>query len=109
MGGLVVADGLYLRADPFHFVTRRSKEALVVLKDERRDLTRDARGLFDGPPHLFFRRGQTECECWDLEVFTSWPGLDSSARVVQGIPTAPWLRFPSAFPLPRGPCEFPSR
>lgn len=82
---LVVADGLYLRADFFNAVTRRSKEVLVVLKDERRDLMADARGLFDGPPHLIFRRGRAECECWDIEGFTSWPGLDGPARVVRSL------------------------
>ena len=82
---LVVADGLYLRSDFFNFVTRRGKEVMAVLKDERRDLMKDARGLFDGPPHSVLRRGQTECECWDIEGFGSWGGLDAPVRVVRSV------------------------
>jgi hypothetical protein len=80
-----VADGLYLRKDFFNFVTRRGKQVLAVLKDERRDLLKDARGLFDGPPHSVLRRGQTDCECWDLEGFSSWEGLDEPVRVVRSL------------------------
>ena len=82
---VVVADGLYLRADFFNFVTRRGKDAIAVLKDEQRDLMKDARGLFDGPPQAVLRRGTTDCRCWDIEGFTSWPGLDGPVRVVRSL------------------------
>jgi len=82
---LVAADGLYLRADFFNSVTRRGKDVIAVLKDERRDLMGDARGLFDGPPGTVMRRGRTECECSDIEGFTSWPGLDGPVRVVRSL------------------------
>jgi len=82
---VVVADGLYLRADFFNFVTRRGKEVIAVLKDERRDLLQDARGLFQGPPDTRLRRGATECECWDREGFRSWDGLDGTVRVVRSV------------------------
>jgi hypothetical protein len=82
---VVVADGLYLRADFFNFVTRHGKDVLAVLKDERRDLMKDARGLFDGPPDAVLRRGTTPCECWDIEGFTSWDGLDRPVRVVRSL------------------------
>ena len=80
---VVVADGLYLRADFFNFVTRRGQDVIAVLKDERRDLLKDARGLFDGPPTALLQRGKTECECWDIEGFRSWEGLDGPVRVVR--------------------------
>ena len=30
----------------------------------------------------------TECRCWDIEGFTSWPGLDVPARVVRSVETS---------------------
>jgi len=82
---VVVTDGLYLRSGFFNFVTRRGKAVIAVLKDERRDLMSDARALFDSAPHEVLRRGQTECECWDIEGFTSWDGLDAPVRVVRSL------------------------
>jgi hypothetical protein len=85
---IVAADGLYLRADFFNLVTRHGKHAIAVLKDERRDLMKDARGLFDGLPQTVIQRGHTRCECWDIDGFTSWPGLDAPARVVRSVETS---------------------
>jgi hypothetical protein len=82
---VVVLDALYLRSDFFQFVTGRRKEILAVLKDERRDLMKDARGLFDGPPHMHLRRGKSECQCWDFEGFIGWEGLDAPIRVVRSL------------------------
>lgn len=82
---LVVADGLYLRKDFFNFVTRRDKHVLAVLKDERRDLMKDARGLFEGAAPVRLERGKVQCECWDIEGFTSWEGLDKPVRVVRSL------------------------
>jgi len=82
---VVVADGLYLRADFFNFVIGHGKDVIAVLKDERRDLMKDARGLFDGPPQGVMRRGRTDCRCWDMEGFTSWPGLAAPMRVVRSM------------------------
>lgn len=82
---VVVADGLYLRADFFNFVTRHGQEVIAVLKDERRDLMKDARALFDGPPQAILRRGKTVCECWDIEGFRSWENIDRPVRVVRSL------------------------
>lgn len=82
---VVVADGLYLRADFFNFVTGHGREVIAVLKDERRDLMKDARALFDGPPSAILRRGKTVCECWDIEGFTSWEDIDRPVRVVRSV------------------------
>jgi hypothetical protein len=43
---LVLADGLYAQAPFFNLLLAHGKHALVVLKDERRDLYQDACGLF---------------------------------------------------------------
>lgn len=82
---VVVADGLYLRADFFNFVTRHGQEVIAVLKDERRDLMKDARALFDGPPQAILWRGKTACECWDIEGFRSWENIDRPVRVVRSL------------------------
>jgi len=89
---VVVADGLYLRSDFFNLAARHGKYAVAVLKDERRDLLKDARGLFDGVPQAVIRRRKTRCECWDIDGFTSWPGLDVPARVVRSVETTPVRR-----------------
>ena len=85
---VVAADGLYLRSDFFNLLTGHGKHVIAVLKDERRDLLQDARGLFDGPPQAVIRRKGTECQCWDIGGFTSWPGLDVAARVVRSVETS---------------------
>jgi hypothetical protein len=43
---LVLADGLYATAPFFNFLLARGKHALVVLKNERRNLYEDAAALF---------------------------------------------------------------
>lgn len=85
---VVVVDGLYLRSDFFNFVTRRGKEVLAVLKDEMRDLLKDARALFGEAPPTLLRGDKAECRCWDIEGFTSWPGLDAPVRVVRSLERA---------------------
>lgn len=82
---VVVADGLYARADVFNLVRRHGKDTIAVRKDERRDLLKDARGLFDGPPHTVIRHQGTECQCWDIEGFNSWDSLETPARVVRSL------------------------
>jgi len=89
---LVVVDGLYLRADFFNFVTRRGKDILAVLKDDQRDLLKDARALFPEVAPIRLARGRTECRCWDIEGFTNWPGLDAPVRVVRSLERTPVLR-----------------
>jgi putative cell wall-binding protein len=43
---VVVVEGLYLRADFFELLLAHGKHIIAVLKDERRDLMEDVRGLF---------------------------------------------------------------
>lgn len=85
---VVAADGLYLRSNFFNLVTRHGKRVIAVLKDERRDLMKDAAGLFDGHARKIIHRQKTRCACWDIEGFTSWPGLDTPARVVRSVETS---------------------
>jgi hypothetical protein len=70
---LVLADALYATAPFFNFLIDRGKHALVVLKDERRNLYQDAAGLFAHvPPQRGERRGRN-CQWWDFPNLVSWP------------------------------------
>jgi len=63
------------------------KEVMAALKDEGRDLLKDARALFaETAPTRIDRRGRV-CQCWDIEGFTSWPQVHAPVRVVGGLET----------------------
>ena len=84
---LIVADGLYARAPFFKLAIKRGKDVIAVLKDDRRDLLKDARGLFKQEQSEVYQEGQVKKECWDIENFTSWDQLDVPVRVVRSIET----------------------
>ena len=60
---------------------------IVVLKDDRRDLLKDARGLFKREKSTVYQEGQVKKECWDIEEFRSWDQLDYPVRVVRSLET----------------------
>ena len=84
---LIIADGLYARAPFFKFVIKHGKEVIAVLKDDRRDLLKDARGLFKREKSTVYQEGRVQKECWDIEEFRSWDQLDHPVRVVRSIET----------------------
>jgi hypothetical protein len=84
---VVLADGLYLRADFFKLFLDHGKDAMVVLKDERRDLTGDARGLFSQEPPIVYEEDGAVREVWDIEGFTSWESLGRPVRVIRSLET----------------------
>ena len=59
------------------------KHALLVLKDERRDLYRDAQGLcaLTLPQNGRYRR--RDCRWWDVTDLRSWPQVQAPLRVVR--------------------------
>lgn len=79
---LVIADGLYARAPFFKFVIKHGKEVIAVLKDDRRELIKDARSLFKREKAKIYQEGPVKKECWDIEEFRSWDQLDYPVRVV---------------------------
>lgn len=85
--GLILADGLYARAPFFKFALRHDKHVIAVLKDDRRDLLKDAQGLFKEEKSVIYRLGQSELNCQDREDFSSWSQLDSNVRVVRSLET----------------------
>ena len=84
---LILADGLYARAPFFKLAIKHGKDVIAVLKDDRRDLLKDARGLFKREKSMVYQEGKVKKECWDVEEFRSWDQLDFPVRVVRSIET----------------------
>ncbi|MGA8221507.1 MAG: transposase [Candidatus Acidiferrales bacterium] len=84
---LILADALYAEAPFFNFLLAHGKHALVVLKDERRNLYQDVAGLF---PHVTPQPGSyrsRQCSWWDFPDLTSWPQVDAPVRVIRSLET----------------------
>jgi hypothetical protein len=82
---VVVADALYADGRFFKFVRSLGKHVVAVLKDDRRDLVKDALSLFEARPPCRLERSKRICECWDLSDFTSWPQAGEPVRVVRSV------------------------
>lgn len=80
---VVQGDALYADSRFFNWAIDRGKDALAVLKDDRRDLFNDARGLFEAMKPTSTREGRCQRACWDLEGFTTWPQVKVPVRVVR--------------------------
>jgi DDE family transposase len=84
---LVLADALYSTAPFFNFLLARGKHALVVLKDERRNLYQDAAGLFRSIPPQRGRYRSRQCWWWDFPDLLSWPQVNAPVRVLRSLET----------------------
>ncbi|MFQ6038360.1 MAG: hypothetical protein ACE5LV_07065, partial [Candidatus Aminicenantales bacterium] len=82
---VVVTDGLYLEAPFFHLFLQHGKHIIAVLKDERRDLMEDAKGLFAHEEPQVEIEGKTRRLIWDIEGFTTWQSLGREVRVVRSL------------------------
>lgn len=89
---LVLADALYAQAPFFNFLIDRGKHALVVLKDDRRNLYQDAVGLFAHVAPQPGERPGRKCQWWDLPDLVSWPQVKTPLRVVRSVETHSVLR-----------------
>jgi len=85
---VIVADGLYAQAPFFHTVLAHGKQAIAVLKDDRRDLLQDAMGMFCQTQPVMFQCNGVTRQCWDMEGFASWRSFGHDARVVRSVETA---------------------
>jgi hypothetical protein len=84
---LVLADALYATAPFFNFLLAHHKHALVVLKDERRNLYQDVQGLFELVQPQKGRYRSRECLWWDFPDLVSWPEVDGPVRVIRSLET----------------------
>lgn len=80
---LVLADALYATARFFNFLLDHGKHALVVLKDERRNLYQDVQGLFPRIPPRAGRYRQRQCLWWDFADLLSWPEVKVPLRLIR--------------------------
>ena len=80
---LVLGDGLYAQAPFFNLLLAHGKHAMVVLKDERRDLYQDACGLFPITPPQQGTHRSRRCLWWDVQDLTSWPQVNAKVRVIR--------------------------
>lgn len=80
---VVLADALYGTAPFFNFLLSRGKHALVVLKDERRNLYQDAAGLWERLEPLKGEYRSRTCLWWDFPELLSWPEVKAPLRVVR--------------------------
>jgi hypothetical protein len=81
---LVSADGLYVRAPLVSLLRNHHKHVLFVLKDERRDLIKDARGIFADQAPLIVREKALERRIWDVGDLTTWTAF-APVRVVRSV------------------------
>ena len=86
---VVCGDNLYMNPGFCKVALEHGKDFIVVLKNENRDLLKDARGLFDRQVPRRHRRKKTTYLWWDLEGFTSWESIDAPVRVVRSVETKP--------------------
>jgi hypothetical protein len=82
---VVAGDGLYARGDFFNHVRSKGKQALAVLKDETRDLLKDARGLWPQAAPIVKDIGGVHYQVWDDQGFTTWPQCQHPVRVVRSL------------------------
>ena len=78
---VVRGDALYADSRFFNWALQHGKDALAVLKDDRRDLLTDARALFEQAPAVVMEDGRYRC--WDIAGFTTWPQVKQPVRVVR--------------------------
>jgi len=84
---VVLGDALYATAPFVNFLLARGKHALIVLKDDRRNLYQDAAGLWRGTAGQPGRYRLRDCQWWDNEGLLSWPQVGQPLRVVRSVET----------------------
>lgn len=80
---LLLGDALYAQAPFLNFLIGHGKQALLVLKQERRDLYQDVLGIL---PLVAPQKGQyrsRDCLWWDVPNLTSWSKVSIPVRVVR--------------------------
>ncbi len=81
----VCGDNLYMNPELWKLIRSHNKHVIAVLKNEARDLLKDARALFEGVEPLRLDEGNTCRLCWDLEGFNTWPQCGEEVRVVRSM------------------------
>lgn len=82
---VVCGDNLYMDPALWKLIRAHKKHVIAVLKNEDRDLLKDARSLFTDAPSLRLDDQQVRRACWDLQGFTTWPQCGEPVRVVRSV------------------------
>ena len=82
---VLLGDALYADSRFFNYALDHGKDALAVLKDERRDLLQDAQALFAKTPPLDLPATNRRIQAWDIEGFTTWSQVRKPVRVVRSL------------------------
>ncbi len=81
---VVVADALYCCAPFINFVIDCGKDIIVVAKDERQDIVKDAESFLRGkPPSVITDEKKVLRKCWDVSGFESWTNVKIPLRVLK--------------------------
>jgi hypothetical protein len=87
---VVVMDALYAKSTVFNKIIEHGKEAVAVLKDDRRDLLVAAEAAFQKRgPDTMFNIEKTEYQCWEHIDDKSWDQVDRCVRVIRSIESKP--------------------
>ncbi len=84
---VIIGDGLYAQGRFFKFALEHGKDVMAVLKDDRRDLMKDALGIFETIKPEEEITKNLHRQMWDAEGFTSWEGFGKEVRVVRSLET----------------------
>ena len=85
---LVCGDALYMNPSLWKLVQSYGIDVLAVVKNENRDLYKDAEEIFAEQIPLQAKRGtNTTALYWDAEGFTTWPQVGRPVRIVKSIET----------------------
>lgn len=79
---VVCGDNLYMDPALWKLLRAHKKHLLAVLKNEDRDLLKDARALIANMEPIRFDENGVRRACWDLDGFTTWPQCGETVRAV---------------------------
>lgn len=88
---IITADALYTKASFIHPVLDQGMDVVIRMKEERRLIMQDARGLFDHRPadvqweEKDTKGNRVKVEAWDEEGFESWTQVNVPIRMVKMI------------------------
>jgi hypothetical protein len=84
---VVLADAFYAKAPFFNFLLDHGKHALVVLKQEDRDLYQDVVGLLVHVTPQAGRYRSRQCSWWDFPDLKTWPQVKAPVRAIRSLET----------------------
>ncbi len=84
---ILTGDALYTRAEIFKLMSQHGKYALIVLKNETRDLIKDVRRLCEEIDPIEIKLGNKTSLQWDIENLRTWEQVEEPVRVVRSLET----------------------